>query len=227
MYRVLLVEDNHVLAEIIEFYISSDDNFTLRCAPDAETALKMVREEGTDLILLDILLPGMDGLALCQKLRESVYCPIIFISSLDDDGTIIKALELGGDDYLVKPFKCPVLMAKMRAVLRRALPGGQETIELAAGNLCLNSEDHTATVEERRVYLSPTEFAMLGYFMRNPGKVLELEELYTAVWQRPSYGDLRTVPVHVGNLRKKIEEHPGEPRYIKTVKRIGYMFCTE
>lgn len=226
MYRVLLVEDNSVLAEIIEFYIASDDRFSLRWAPDAEAALELARE-GVDLILLDILLPGMDGLALCERLRRTIYCPIIFISSLDDDATIIKALELGGDDYLVKPFKCPVLIAKMLAVLRRALANAPGPEGVQAGGLCLNREDHTVTVEGRRVYLSPTEFSILGYFMHNPGKVLELEELYTAIWQRPSYGDLRTVPVHVGNLRKKLEKHPGEPKYIKTVKRIGYMFCTD
>ncbi len=226
MYRVLLVEDNQVLAEIIEFYIGSDDRFSLRWAAGAEQAMAMVAQ-GVDLILLDILLPGMDGLTLCQKLRETLYCPIIFISSLDDDDTIIRALELGGDDYLVKPFKCPVLVAKMLAVLRRVSANTGDEDFLQVGPLRLNSEDHTATVEGRRVYLSPTEYAMLGYFMRNPGKLLELEELYTAVWQRPSYGDLRTVPVHVGNLRKKLETQPSEPKYIKTIKRIGYMFCTE
>lgn len=226
MYRVLLVEDNQVLAEIIEFYIASDDRFTLCLAGTAEKALEMAKN-GVDIILLDILLPGMDGLTLCEKLRKTIYCPIIFISSLDDDATIIRALELGGDDYLVKPFKCPVLLAKMGAVLRRTPPGGVDDEGAQAGGLRLNREDHTVSVEGRRIYLSPTEFALLGYFMRNPGKVLELEELYTAVWQRPSYGDLRTVPVHVGNLRKKLEECPGEPRYIKTVKRIGYLFCME
>lgn len=224
MYRVLLVEDNSVLAETIEYYISSDDRLSFRWAPDGESALRMVNE-GVDIILLDILLPGIDGLALCEQIRKVIYCPIIFISCVDDDETIIRALELGGDDYLVKPFKCSVLMAKMNAVLRRTFSNDMVRKNVQAGDWYLSSKDHMVTTPERCVYLSPTEYAMLGYFMSNPNRVLELEEIYTAVWHRPSNGDLRTVPVHVGNLRKKLEEKPKEPKHIITYKRIGYMFC--
>lgn len=224
MEKILLVEDDPIVAEIIIEYIRSDGRYEVLWADEAETALEMA-SQGASIILLDIMLPGMDGMTLCQRLRRTLYCPIIFISSLDDEETIVKALQLGGDDYLVKPFRAPVLVAKIDAHLRRMnndfsvlAPESQQ------GELQLSAEDHTVRTPAGQVYLSPTEFRLLRFFLGNSRRVLELEEIYQAIWERPSLGDVRTVPVHVYNLRKKIEPDPNRHRYIKTIKHVGYWF---
>jgi len=222
MARILLVEDDASLAEIIRFYLSKGSH-EVTWAETAKQALDAA-PSGFDLILLDIMLPDLDGLSLCARLRKLLYCPILFISSLDDDDTIVRALHLGGDDYLAKPFKCPVLLAKIEAHLRRAQGGILLPEALEAGTLRLNVNDHTVEKNGEAIYLSPTEFQLLLFFMTNRNRVMDLEEIYQAVWQKPSFGDVRTVPVHVGNLRKKIEDFPNDPQYIKTVKRIGYLF---
>ena len=224
MARILLVEDDSALSEIIRFYLTKGERpYDVTWAQTAQEAIEAA-PKGFDLILLDIMLPDLDGLSLCTRLRRILYCPIIFISSLDDDDTIVRALHLGGDDYLAKPFKCPVLLAKIEAHLRRAQGGMLPPEILEAGELRLSVNDHTVEKNGEAIYLSPTEFQILLFFMTNRGRVVDLEEVYQAVWQKPSLGDVRTVPVHVGNLRKKIEDSPAEPRYIKTVKRIGYRF---
>ncbi len=224
MHRVLLVEDDHNIADIVQFYLSKDEEYKVKWVENSQDALSAA-DERVDVILLDIRLPGMDGMELCAQLRRRLYCPIIFISCLDDEETIVRALRLGGDDYLVKPFKCSVLLARIEANLRRmqrSNPRVEEVIH--TGELTLNTNTHTVQKGKETVYLSPTEFQILFFLMRNSGIVMELEEIYYFIWQRPSYGDVRTVCVHVSNLRKKIEDDPTNPKCIKTVRKIGYMF---
>ncbi|AFL99095.1 MULTISPECIES: response regulator transcription factor [Desulfitobacterium] len=224
MHRILLVEDDPTIAEIIQFYLAKNQEYHVQWVKNAQEALSAANEQ-VGAILLDIRLPGMDGMEICAQLRRRLYCPIIFISCLDDEETIVKALRLGGDDYLVKPFKCPVLLARIEANLRRMQRSNPRVEDmLYSGELALNTNTHTVQKGNDRVYLSPTEFQILYFLMRNKGIVLELEEIYYFIWQRPSYGDVRTVCVHVSNLRKKIEEDPLKPKYIKTVRKIGYMF---
>lgn len=224
MHHVLLVEDDPTIADIIQFYLAKNQEYDVQWVKNAQEALAAANEQ-VDLILLDIRLPGIDGMEICAQLRRRLYCPIIFISCLDDEDTIVRALRLGGDDYLVKPFKYPVLLAHIEANLRRVQRGNPRGSELLySGDLILNTNTHTVQKGNQEVYLSPTEFQILYFLMRNKGTVLELEEIYYFIWQRPSYGDVRTVSVHVSNLRKKIEEDPLNPQYIKTVRKIGYKF---
>lgn len=185
----------------------------------------MVYFLGTIIILLDIMLPDLDGVSLCEKLRKITFCPIIFISCLSDDETIIRALNMGGDDYLVKPFQAPVLLARIEANLRRcAMSRSESSAAFHAGSLCLNPALQTVTKDERPIALSPTEYELLRFFMQNPGRFIRFDELYNAVWQRPSMGDLRTLFVHIAHLRQKIEDDPSHPNYIRTHMRDGYIF---
>ncbi len=224
MEKILLVEDDPLVADIISDYIHMDARYEV-CWTDSPARALEIAHQGFSLILLDIMLPGMDGLELCHRFRRTLYCPILFISSLDDEQTIVRALQLGGDDYLVKPFNAAVLLAKIDAHLRR-MHNDFPALEPDArtGELWLCSQDHTVHTPTGQAYLSPTEYRLLQFLFHNPRRVLELEEIYRAIWDRPSCGDVRTVPVHVHNLRKKIEPEPNAPRYIKTVKRIGYCF---
>lgn len=226
MDRILLVEDDLENCEILEEYLSLSGQYDMVVVHDAESAIDCVRQNQFDLILIDILLPGMDGIALCSKLRSMIYCPIIFISCLADDETVIRAIKMGGDDYLVKPFRFPVLEARIEAVLRRtrlSAPCANEIIDLGGGRL-LSTRNHTLENADTIEHLSPTEFELLMCFIKNANIALTFEDLYQHVWKRPSLGDLRTVFSHVHNLRKKLEADPSNPQYIKTVPRTGYIF---
>lgn len=228
MEKILLVEDDLENCEILSAYLTLSGQYEASIVHDAETALLRLQEQAFDLILLDIILPGQNGMDLCATLRQTIYCPIIFISCLADDETIIRAMKLGGDDYLTKPFRYPVLEARIEAVLRRTrqqnnVQDRAEWIPLAKG-LALSTKNHTLRRGSEEFFLSPTEFALLIYFIDHPGQVLTFEEIYQQVWQRPSLGDLRTVFSHTHNLRKKIETNASDPQLIRTVPRTGYRF---
>lgn len=228
MTKLLLIEDDLDICEIIHMNLSNSgyDLVTVHSAPEA---FEVIRKESFDLILLDIMLPGMNGLDICREIRKTNFCPIIFISCLDDESTIINALELGGDDYLVKPFNFKILQARIESILRRShlLPVPEETSILTFKDIHVDLHKHAVEVRGRAVYLSPFELKILVYLMKNPEKVVPLEELYQNVWGDDSLGDVRTVKVHVSNLRKKLEEVPQHPEYIRTVKRIGYMLTAD
>ena len=226
MYKILLIEDDIDICEIIKLYLS-DTNYNISIVNSANEALNIVDKESFDLILLDIMLPDIDGINLCFQLRKDIYCPIIFISCIDDDATIIKALEMGGDDYLVKPFNCHILIAKIGANIRRVCMERENSISeniLQLKKVGIEPSDHTILKNGNKIYLTPIEFKILTYMVSNPNRILTLEEIYNNIWNEPSYDDVRTVKVHVSNLRKKIEDNPSEPEYIKTVRRVGYFF---
>ena len=224
-YRVLLVEDDRKDCGILLHYLNKIGDYSTVVAHDAAEAYEAVRQQSFDLILLDIMLPGIDGIDICVQLRKTLYCPIIFISCLDDEETIVRAMRMGGDDYLTKPFRYPVLQAHMEAVLRRMNMGGAPLAEdISFGPFVLSMKEHALMREDERIALSPTEFELLVYFWNHQGTVLGFEEIYHYIWKKPSCGDLRTVFSHVRNLRKKIEKNPSEPRYIQTVPRVGYRF---
>ncbi len=225
MAQILLIEDDLEICEILQFYLLKNPDYSVTVAHSAEETLPLMSLRRYDLILLDIMLPGRDGLSLCEELRKTTFCPIIFISCLSDDETVIRALNMGGDDYLIKPFRAPVLLARIEANLRRySLPRGDTSPQLTAGALTLDPALHAVTKAGAPVSLSPTEYELLCYFMRNPGRFISFDELYNAVWQRPSVGDLRTLFVHITHLRQKIEDDPSRPRYIRTHMRDGYIF---
>lgn len=221
MYKVLLVENNKEISDIIQFYLK--DEFKTSCVQSAEDALMLVENSLFDVILLDILLPGINGIEFCSQIRQKVYCPIIFISCLSEDNTIVKALNMGGDDYLVKPFKGPLLRARILANLRRSHVIREEIL-IQTNGLVLNQKTHTVTKGDQNIMLSPTEYEILCYMMKNRGRLITFDDLYTEVWNQSSIGDVRTVFVHVYNLRRKIETDPTKPEFIITQRHDGYIF---
>ena len=227
-YNVLLIEDDLENCDILLHYLYKIGDYATVVAHDAAEALAAVRRRSFDLILMDIMLPGMDGIDLCVQLRKTLYCPVIFISCLDDEETIVRAMRRGGDDYLTKPFRCAVLQAHMEAVLRRVNGSGARLAEdIRFGPFTLSIREHVLIRGETRIYLSPTEFELLILFLNHKGETLAFEEIYQYIWKKPSYGDLRTVFSHVRNLRKKLEQNPSEPEYIQTVPRVGYRFAAK
>lgn len=228
MYRILLVDDNQENCTLIESYLNRSGEYEVTTVYDASSALKETRKQAFDLILLDIMLPDLDGIELCVRLRKTLFCPIIFISCLDDEETIVRAFRMGGDDYLAKPFRGAMLEAHIEAIRRRMqtvyhAPTGVYTI----GDQTLHTDEHVLRRGEETAYLSPTEFELLLYFINNEGTLLEFEQIYQYVWQKPSYGDLRTLFSHVRNLRKKIEDNPAQPRHLITVPRSGYRYFSQ
>jgi len=223
MYKVLIVEDDPEIREILQFYLQQSGQYALHFCESAVEAVVLAERNRFDVMLLDIMLPGMDGISLCEKLRKNSFCPILFISCLDDDETIVRAFRMGADDYLVKPFRGPVLLAHLEAVLRRSQQPMGDGL-LWEGELCLDPATHTVKRGGQPVVLSPTEYGILYYFMENKGRFIPFEELYEAIWQRPSLGDVRTLFVHIRNLRKKIEPDAANPIYIRTQLRDGYRF---
>jgi len=225
MYNVLLVEDNKETREILELFLRKTGSYNVTVAPDGEAALWLTSEKSFDVILMDIMLPGMDGIDLCGKLRKNLYCPIIFISCLDDEETILRAFRMGGDDYITKPFRYPVLAAHMEAVLRRIRQNETATVgDVQIGNARLCAKEHAIYRNGTMTVLSPIEFDLLNYLIAHPDTVLGFENIYVNVWKQPSCGGMRTVYTHMRNLRKKIEDDPSNPKHLLTIPRDGYIF---
>ena len=224
MIQILLVEDDEEICEILQFYLLENSEYQVTITHSAEQALSLVRLRRFDLALLDVQLPGIDGIDFCAELRKSSYCPVIFISCVNDDETIIRALNTGGDDYLVKPFRPAVLMARIEANLRRAQATRLGAPRLRVGELELDSATRTVLKGGQPLTLSPTEYEILYFLMSHPGRFVTFDEVYQAVWQRPSLGDVRALFVHVSHLRQKIEANPAKPAYIRTHLRDGYIF---
>lgn len=224
MDRILLIEDNKEISAILRFYLMQDGLYEVQETRSAEEALPLLGSVNFDAILLDIMLPGLDGISFCQQVRKRLYCPIIYISCLDDDETIVRAMNMGGDDYLVKPFSCSVLKAHMKANIRRSRMLHPSSTPLQAGELVLEPSMHRLMKGGHEIVLSPTEYEILYYMMRRPGEFLSFNEIYACVWGSPSCGDLRTLFTHVANLRKKIEDDSKKPVHIVTHQRNGYVF---
>ena len=228
MTKLLLVEDDTDICEIIKLNLTYA-GYDLVVTHSACEAFKALEDEKFDLILLDVMLPGLTGIEICRKIRKYNFSPIIFISCLDDEKTIIDALEMGGDDYIVKPFNFPILQAKIETLLRRSkIPVTMEYDGIIKiRDLIVNQNNHSVLKGIEPIYLSPLEFKILLYLIHNPNKIISQEEIYNNIWEEDSFGDVRTVKVHVSNLRKKLEIDSNNPEYIKTVKRKGYVFPIE
>lgn len=225
MNGILLIEDDMDLCEIIRFYLTQDDAYSVVEAHSAEEALPHIRRDAFDAILLDIMLPGMDGIKFCQEIRKRIYCPIIFISCLNDDATIIRAMDMGGDDYLEKPFSHARLRAYLAANIRRSRMLRPQETALETLDLVLDPSTCSVTKGGEPVYLSPTEYEILYYMMFHKGAFMAYDDIYTQVWGSHSCGDVRTLFTHVGNLRKKIGDDARNPRYIITHPNGGYVFA--
>lgn len=224
--RILVVDDDEDILEILSLYLHNA-GFIVHTAANAAEAIKKVEISTFDLIILDILLPDLEGTSLCKAIRKNHYCPIMFISCIDDEGYILKAFELGGDDYIKKPFNTKELVARVKANLRRVqydkADKEKKPTLFTLDSLTFDYTNHVIEKDEDKVYLSPTEFDILVYMINNPDKILSYSDIYKNIWNTDSFGDTRTVMVHVSNLRKKLEHISGKS-YIQTVKKMGYKF---
>jgi DNA-binding response OmpR family regulator len=221
--KLLIVDDEPTIVETIELKMRKE-GFTTFTADSAEEGMRLFRRVRPDLIILDIMLPNRSGFDLCRAVRKDADTPIIFVSARADELDRVKGLELGADDYVIKPFNLSELAARVKAVLRRA--SGEPTPEtVESGNLRIDPRTHEAALSEKALNLSPKEFALLYFLVRHPGQVFSREVLLDRVWGRDAYVTARTVDVHIRWLRTHIEEDPNMPTRILTVRGVGYKFA--
>jgi two-component system alkaline phosphatase synthesis response regulator PhoP len=220
---ILIVDDEARIVKLVRDYLERA-GFDVISAHDGETALTLARVEQPDLIVLDLMLPGVDGLDVCRRLRQVSGMPIIMLTARVEEADRIVGLELGADDYVTKPFSPRELVARVRATLRRASGEVGPATVLRAGNVELDTAALAATVAGEPVDLTPTEFQVLATLVRQPGRIFSREQLLEAVHGVAFDGFDRSVDSHIKNLRRKIEPDPRKPTYIQTVYGVGYRF---
>jgi len=227
MEKILIIEDDTAIAAIERDYLAID-HFEVEIAPDGKSGLEKAMEGGSDLILLDLMLPGVDGFTVCRKLRESLDIPILMVTARREDIDKIRGLGLGADDYIEKPFSPGVLVARVKAHLARYArlkePDRAPEVEINIGRLRINIATHRVYVNGSEIELKNKEYELLLFMARNKDVVFSRETLYERIWGMDAMGDNATVAVHINRLRDKIEEDPGSPRYIQTVRGAGYRF---
>ncbi|MBE6986975.1 MAG: response regulator transcription factor [Ruminococcaceae bacterium] len=225
MYNVLICDDQPDIVNALKIYLAPE-GYRLFEAYSGVQALETVRKEDIHLILLDIMMPGMDGITATAKIREFSNVPIIFLTAKSETEDMVLGLNVGADDYITKPFVPVEVLARVRSHLRRYAKLGSRpeegSGELTIGGITVNDREKTVTVEGEIVSLTPTEYSILHLLMNNPGKVYSTKALYEAVWQEAALGSEGAVAVHIRHLREKIEINPSEPRYLKVVWGQGY-----
>jgi two-component system phosphate regulon response regulator PhoB len=222
--RILIVEDEEPLVLLLRYNLEAE-GYAVDAVGRGDEAELRLREEVPDLVLLDWMLPGLSGIELCRRIRlrrETERLPVIMLTARGEEGDRVRGLSVGADDDVAKPFSVPELLARVRALLRRAKPGQAASL-LAAGDIELNRETRRVRRAGRELHLGPTEFKLLEFLMRSPGRVYSREQLLDGVWGREVYIDERTVDVHVGRLRKALNR-PRDPDPIRTVRGAGYSF---
>ncbi|MGO4523928.1 phosphate regulon transcriptional regulator PhoB [Microvirga sp. 2MCAF35] len=222
--RVLIVEDEEPLMLLLRYNLEAE-GYEVDGVSRGDEAEIRLREQVPDIVLLDWMLPGLSGIELCRRIRartETERLPVIMLTARGEEGDRIRGLSTGADDYIVKPFSVPELLARVRALLRRAKPAHIATL-LRAGDIELDRETHRVRRAGQELHLGPTEFRLLEFLMQSPGRVFSREHLLNAVWGHDVYIDERTVDVHVGRLRKAINL-PRRPDPIRTVRGAGYSF---
>jgi DNA-binding response OmpR family regulator len=220
--KILLVDDEPTLLETLAYNLRAS-GYEVVTASDGAAALEVAHAESPNLVILDLMLPELDGLTVCRSLRLVSDTPILVLTARTGELDKIVGLESGADDYMTKPFSLGELQARIRALLRRA-GSRQPNDELRSGNLKLNMVSRRAYLDEKELMFSPKEFSLLAELMRHQGAVLSRDLLLTRIWGYDFYGDNRTVDVHVRWLREKIEANPSQPSRITTVRGIGYRF---
>lgn len=226
--KILIVDDEKLLVKGIKFNFEQD-GYTCEVAYDGEEAVRMAKDKSIDLIILDLMLPKVDGLSACQKIREFSNVPIIMLTAKSEDMDKILGLEYGADDYLTKPFNILELKARVKAIIRRVsqpeLKSDSKMVTIGGINLDYNFR--RASFDGITIELTAKEFDLLDLFLSNPGKVYSRENLLDIVWGYDYPGDIRTVDVHIRRLREKIEPNPAEPKYIHTKWGVGYYYSEE
>jgi two-component system, OmpR family, response regulator RegX3 len=224
MTKVLVVEDESSLREPLVFVLEKEGYQVLE-ATDGEEALRVFETEGADVILLDLMLPKLDGNGVCKAIRQKSNVPIIMLTAKDAEVDKIVGLEIGADDYVTKPYSTRELLARMRAVLRRQQePPVAAGSVLVAGEVRLDSERHQVTLSGKPIALPLKEFELLELLMENVNRVLTRGQIIDRVWGSNYFGDTKTLDVHIKRLRSKIEDDPARPKYIQTVRGLGYKF---
>lgn len=222
MAKVLVVEDEQSLREALVFFLEKEGH-EVSVAVDGEEAIRVFENSGADIILLDLMLPKMDGNQVCKQIRQSSNVPIIMLTAKDSEIDKIVGLEIGADDYITKPYSTRELLARIKAVLRRQVepPLTVESV-LIAGNLRLDSDRHVVTLNGSPLTLPLKEFELLELLMENVNRVLTRGQIIDRVWGSNYFGDTKTLDVHIKRLRSKVEEDPARPKYIQTVRGLGY-----
>ena len=224
MPKVLLIEDEEGFGEALTYQLSRE-GYEVDWATDGAVGLERFRTDGADLVLLDLMLPGMSGEEVCKEIRKTSSVPMIMLTAKDGELHKVLGLELGSDDYVTKPFSTQELLARMKAVLRRSTvdavhPDGA----LEGGGIRLDADRAEVTVRGQEVHLPRKEFELLEVLMENAGRVLSRDTLVARVWGHDYFGDSRTLDVHIKRLRAKCEEDPHAPKHILTVRGLGYKF---
>ena len=226
MYNVLVCDDDREIVEAIEIYLSQEGYKVLK-AYDGEEALKVLDREKVDLLIIDVMMPKLDGIRATLKIREKKNMPIIILSAKSEDADKILGLNVGADDYMTKPFNPLELTARVKSQLRRYTQLGS-TIDktnqavYAVGGLSIDDEQKEVTVDGEPVRLTPIEYNILLLLVKNQGKVFSIDQIYESIWNEDAIGVDNTVAVHIRHIREKIEINPKEPRYLKVVWGVGY-----
>ena len=225
MHNILICDDQPDIVNALKIYLTPE-GYNLFTAHTGLQALEIVKKEDIHLVLLDIMMPVMDGITAAVKIREISNAPIIFLTAKSETEDVVLGLNVGADDYITKPFVPVEVLARVRSHLRRYDKLGsrtsEETDELVLGGIVLNDRTKSVTVEGQQVALTPTEYSILRLLMKHPGEVYSTKALYEAVWQEAAFGSEGAVAVHIRHLREKIEINPSEPRYLKVVWGQGY-----
>ena len=229
MTEVLIVEDETALAEPLAFLLQRE-GFEVRMAADGQEALAEFSQAEPDIVLLDLMLPGMSGTEVCKNIRLKSSVPVIMVTARDTEIDKVVGLEIGADDYVTKPYSSRELIARIRAVLRRGRHDDSDDVEdiyeevLRGGPVVLDVERHVVTVDGDDVAMPLKEFDLLEYLLRNRGRVLTRGQLIDRVWGSDYVGDTKTLDVHIKRLRSKIERNPSSPEFLVTVRGLGYKF---
>lgn len=224
--KVLVVDDEKLIVKGIRFSLEQD-GMEVDAAYDGEEALEMAREKEYDIILLDLMLPKLDGLGVCQQIREFSNVPIVMLTAKGDDMDKILGLEYGADDYITKPFNILEVKARIKAIMRRmtqSAPKEEKAKVVVSGDLRLDCESRRVFIAGKEINLTAKEFDLLELLVFNPNKVYSRENLLNIVWGYEYPGDVRTVDVHIRRLREKIEQNPSDPKYVHTKWGVGYYF---
>ncbi len=224
MYNILICDDEKDIVSALKIYLSAEGYNTL-CAYNGNEALKLIAENEVHLVLMDIMMPELDGISAMIKLREISNIPVILLTAKSEDTDKILGLNVGADDYITKPFNPIEVIARVRSQLRRYIQLGgkeEEKTSLVIGNIELDDKSKEVKVDGENVALTPTEFEILKLLMTNAGTVMSPKDIYRNVWNDEAYGAESTVAVHIRHLREKIEINPAEPRYLKVVWAHGY-----
>ena len=223
--KVLVVDDEKLIVKGIRFNLEQD-GMEVDCAYDGEEAVEKAKENKYDIILLDLMLPKMDGLEVCQQIREFSNVPIVMLTAKGEDMDKILGLDYGADDYITKPFSVTEVLARIKANIRRSTqyskPAEPENETLVIGDLVMNLTDYTVTKKNVKVDLTAKEYEILKLLLQNPKKVYTKEQMYSLIWNDAYLGDENAVNVHISRLRNKIEDNPRSPKYVITVWGIGY-----